>query len=148
MKKFRYKGRGLVLAETAASMMILIPLMMVIVFVVWEVSQAYFLKASLAQVARQAARDLAITYGRNPDVATNRSLQESLVLNHISLNGVVVDPSQFSSVVFQTDLVPHTVTVRVQYSSGLFGLAAFPGPDPLHLGKGFLLTADSTYRLE
>lgn len=148
MKKTKVAGRGLVLAETAASMMILIPLMMVLIFVVWEVSQAYFLKASLAQVARQAARSLSITYGSNPDIANNRSLQETLVLDHINLNGVVADTSQFEPVVFQTDIVPHTVTVRVRYSSGLFGLPIFPAADPLHLGKNFLLTADSTYRLE
>lgn len=140
--------RGLVLAETAASMMILIPLLMIILFTIWEVSQAYFLKASLAQASRQAARQLAIAYGRDPDVATNRALQESLVLNQIRLPGVVADSSQFSLVSFQTDEVPHTVTVRTQYSSGAFGLAPFPMPDPLHLGSAFVPSAESTYRLE
>lgn len=129
-------------------MMILIPVMMVVILVVWEVSQAYFLKSSLAQAARQAARQLSISYGSNPDIATNRSLQESLVLDHIRLGGVIADTSQFSPIVFQTDTVPHTVTVHVRYSSGLYGLPLFPGPDPLHLGSAFSLSADSTYRLE
>ena len=142
------KKRAAVLAEAAAAIAIMVPLMMLFIFVVLEMSQAYFLKASLAQGARQAARQLAIAYGRDPSIAQNRSAQASLVLDQIRLNAVINDSQQFDQVTFQTAQIPHTVTVKVRYASGLYGLPIFPHPDPLNLSRAFTVSAESTYRLE
>ncbi len=142
------KMGGATLAETAASFVIMIPLIMTVLFVVLECSQAFLIKESLAQGARQAARDLAVVYGKNPAVASDRSLQDAMVFNNIRVTNIINASAQFATPTFNTAGLPPTVTVTVSYTSGQNGLPVFPNPDPLRLGNSFQLNATSTYRLE
>ena len=50
--------------------------------------------------------------------------------------------------VFDTAADPATVKVNVRYVGNRYGLPSFPSPDPLKLGDRFVLSAESTYRLE
>ena len=142
------RNTGAVLAESAAAICLIVPLMIFITFAIVEVSQAYMIREILSQAAREAARDLAIAYGQNAAVATSRTLQNSLVFDNVRIVNVVADDRQFSDPVFSTNGTPPTVTVTVSYTSGLYGLATFPSPDPLRLGNSLVLSATSTYRLE
>lgn len=142
------RRRGVSIVETAAAMSLLIPLIFALIYAVTEISYAYLLKSSLAQGARQAARDLAIAYGQNPAVAGSRSLQEAMVFQNIRINNIINSNAQFDDPVFNTGVSPHTVFVNVKYLGSQYGLPPFPNPDVLNLGSKFVITADSTYRLE
>ncbi len=140
--------RGFGMAETAASLSIMLPLVVTLIFVILEVSYAFMLESTLSEASRQAARDLAIAYGVNPLVATSRSLQNSMVFDSIRINNVLKNSQQFDTPVFQTTTDPATVSVQVRYLSNQYGLPAFPNPDPLHLGSKYQVVASSTCRLE
>lgn len=142
------KQRGFTIAEAGASMALLLPLVIMLVFVVLEASYAYLIKTSMSQAAREAARDLAIAYGQNPAIASDRSLQDSLVFNNIRIPKMVASSQQFEDPVFDTAGNPPTVSVRVRYMGGQFGLPQFPNPDPLNLGSGLVIDGTNTYRLE
>ncbi len=129
-------------------MVLLIPLVFLVLFVALEASKAYFIKESLAQGARQAARDLAVAYGQNSQIEYNPSMQDSMVFDNIRLAGVIASSEQFDAPVFNSGGSPPTVTVTVHYRGGQYGLPTFPNPDPLNLGSNFALDATSTYRLE
>lgn len=141
------KSRGSSIAETAASMVILLPLLIMILYVGLEASKAYMIKESLAQASRQASRNLAIAYGQDKSVANNQSLEDAYVYSNIRINGVVASSDQFRAE-WNNTASPPTVKVTVDYTSGQNGLAPFPDPDPLGLGSSFHLSASSTYRLE
>jgi Flp pilus assembly protein TadG len=141
------RKRGGTIAETAASLVLLLPLLIMILFVGLEASRAYMIKESLAQASRQAARDLAVIYGRDGTIANNSTMEAIQVYDNIRINGAITSSRQFSSQ-WNTSAAPPTVTVTVQYTSGQNGLPTFPNPDPLKLGGNFQLNASSTYRLE
>lgn len=142
------KSKGAGIAETAAALVLLIPLVFLVLYVVLEASKAYFIKEGLSQGARQAARDLAIAYGHTGSIENSRLTQDNMVLSNIKINGVINDPQQFDDPVFNSSASPPTVTVTVRYTGGQYGLPTFPHPDPLNLGGNFNLSATSTYRLE
>jgi Flp pilus assembly protein TadG len=129
-------------------MVILLPVLITILFVVVEASQAYMIKESLANGARQAARDLAVAYGQNSTIANNRSMEDSWVFDNIRIKNIINSDTQFDDPVWDTSGQPPTVTVTVNYTSGQNGLPPFPNPDPLKLGNNFKLNATATYRLE
>ncbi len=56
----RYGGS---LVEAGAAMALLLPVLMIMMWVITEVSQYFVLKQQLAFVARQAARELSYAYG-------------------------------------------------------------------------------------
>lgn len=148
MKRLRNRKRGAAIVDTAAALTLLLPVAMLMIYVAVEVSYAYLIKASLAQGARQAARGLAVAYGQNPLVANDRSLQESMVFDHIRLHNIISANEQFDNPVFDTTASPHTVYVLVHYRGGQYGLPDFPNPDPLGIRGYVQLNSDSTYRLE
>jgi hypothetical protein len=140
--------QGVSICEAAASLSVILPLVFLMLYVVVEVSYAYLLEASLAQGAREAARDLAISYGRNPAVANNRTLEDASVFDNVRIHNIINDSGQFDDPEWNTGTSPHTVHVVVKYTGNKYGLHPFPYPDPLHLGMNFIVTAESTYRLE
>lgn len=142
------RKKGAAIAEAAASMVVMIPLMVTLIFVCLEVSFGCFLHENLAQAARKAARDLAIQYGADPKIVESRSKQDALVFDQIRINNIVNSSLQFDDPVFQTGNVPHTVTVTVRYLSNQYDLPKFPYPDPLGIGQSYQPVARSTYRLE
>ena|SRR5262249_8069635 len=149
MRHARHRRKqGVSIAEAAAALALLLPLLFLVIFVVLEASYAYLIKNSLAQAAREAARDLAVQYGQDPSIAGSRTVQNTQVFDKIRINKIVADSTQFDDPVFATGIEPSTVTVTVHYRSGQFGLPVFPNPDPLKLGANFPIDATSTYRLE
>jgi hypothetical protein len=142
------RNQGAVIAEGAAALILLLPLFIAIIFVVTEASYAFFLKSSLMEVAREAARELSIAYGLDPSIADSRSAQDARVFNKIRMPNVVNDSSQFEDPVFDTGAVRPIVSVRVKYASQQFGLPPFPNPDVLNLSSSFVLDGSSSYRLQ
>ena len=148
LKSKQRRSKGAVLAEFAAVMALMFPVLMLILFVVLEMAQAYLIKDALSQAARQAARDLAIVYGQDPTIQFSRANQDSTVFSKIQIPNVVNSAVQFSNPVWNSAASPPTVSVSVSYTSGKNGLPVFPNPDPLSLGSSFSLSGSSTYRLE
>ena len=148
MSKIRRDSRGAGIAETAAAMSLMIPIIFAVLFVVVEASQAYMIKETLAQSARQAARDLSVQYGKSSAIQYDRSMQDVMVFDNIRVQNVINASEQFDDPVWNTTANPPTVSVHLTYTSNQYGLPPFPNPDPLHLGSNFILDATSTYRLE
>lgn len=142
------RERGMLLAEMTASIALMVPLVFVLIFVTMEISTAYFLRTTMAEGARTAARNLAIAYGQDPTITESRSQQNSQVFDNIRIKSVINASEQFDDPVFNTAVTPHTVAVTVRYLSDKYGLPQFPHPDPLHLGAKFQIVANATYRLE
>ncbi len=146
MKMIRNR-RGSAIIEGAAALVMMLPVLMVILFVTIETSIAFLIQTSLAQGAREDARNLAIAYAQHPDIVTNTSEQQACCSN-IKIVNIIGSPNQFTAPTFQTTTQPYTVSATVNYTSGMNGCPIFPNPDPLHLSSKFKLQASSTYRLE
>src|SRR5438105_11342904 len=104
------KQRGASLVETAASMVILLPLIVMVLFVVLEASQAYLIKEGLSNGARQAARDLSVIYGQDAQIQFSRSQQDNLVFSQVHLNNIINNAAQFDDPTWNTGGIPPTVT--------------------------------------
>lgn len=143
-----YRARGASIAEFGAALVVLIPLAICLMLVAAEVTQAYLINAVLAQSAESAAREMAIQYASDSNIATSRSLQDSLVYDNIRNAGVINASEQFDQAAFSLDTDPKTVSVTVHYLSGQYGLAPFPFIDPLNIGSNFQLQGKATYRVD
>jgi Flp pilus assembly protein TadG len=146
--KSKRTGSGAVLAESTAAICLFFPVIFIIIFAIVEIGEAFAIRELLSQASREASRDLAIAYGSDPTIAGDRTQEDATVFSNIRITGVVANNAQFSDPVWNTTTTPNTVSVTVTYTPGQYGLAVFPQPDPIGLGKNFLLTASSTYRLE
>lgn len=138
---------GQLIAETAASLVLLVALGVLILFVVCSMSYAYLVRACLTETSRYAARNLAVEYGRDPLIANSRAQQEALVFDKIRVNNIVVNSEQFTEALFDTTPGEKSITVTIRYAANEYGLSPFPLPDPLHL-RIHPMVARSTYRLE
>ena len=58
-----HRSNGTAMAETAAAITILVPIVFVLIYAVWEACFYLFIVNALAESARQAARGCAIAYG-------------------------------------------------------------------------------------
>lgn len=151
MKRFSVGSRrrkGAVLAESAASISLVLPILIVALFVALEASYAYLIKYNLSEAAREAARDLAICYGMDPTIAASRASQEFNVFDKIRITNMVNDSAQFWDPTFNTATSPQTVSVVVEYTSGQHGLPRFPNPDPLHIASRMRIVGTSSFRLQ
>jgi flagellar basal body-associated protein FliL len=128
-------------------MVMLIALSVLILFAVASLSYAYLVRASLAEAARFASRNLAVAYGVDPAIAQSRAQQEYAVLDKVRIQHIVQTSQQFTNVEFNTAPTERYVTVTVRYSANQYGLPSIPLPDPLHLTMQPMETT-STYRLE
>lgn len=146
IRKSRKKGSTIV--ETVASFVLYLPILVTFLFVIMEVATFFLIKETLAQAARQAARNLAVAYGSNRGIASDRTQQNSLVFDTIRVYNIINASAQFSNPTFNPNANPPTVTVSVSYTGNQFGLPPFPNPDLLHLGNNFVVHSTSTYRLE
>ncbi len=150
MKSFRRnlrKRKGAVIAETGAALALFLPLTILITFVGVEVSYAFLMKGALSEAAREGARSLAICYGLDSSIKNNRGLANSKVFDHIRMHNIVNSSEQFDDPVWNSEADPPTVTVNIKYASDKYGLPHFPNPDPLHLGDGFVVNGNATFRL-
>lgn len=146
---FKRGSRGVTMAEFAASLAFLLPVIIIAGFVAFQVAQVYMVKTTLDFAAQTAARNLAIEYGKDPVSA--EAFPEK-VFDKIRLVGIVKSTDQFSipsgTAGWNTTVNPSTVTVNVTFQGGKFGLPPFPNPDPLGLSQDFSLTSTATFRLE
>jgi Flp pilus assembly protein TadG len=136
---------GSATVEFAAMLAVIIPLLTLIVFAAIEIGQGYMIYSGLNDSAQRAARQLAINYGQNPSTAMSNYQS---VYQSITFRNIVNSPQQFKPPIWQTTGNPPTVTVVCDYQSGQHGCPLFPNPDPLGLGKNFVLSAQAISRLE
>lgn len=142
----RRKQRASSIAEAAAAMGIMLPLIFIVIFTVIEITQAYLIRECLAQGARSAARQMAIAYGQDNQIKESRSLQNKLVFDNIRITNIINSSQQFENPKWNVTGYPPTVTVS--YTSGKNGLPTFPSTDPLNLASKLTLSAKSVYRVE
>jgi len=133
--------------EFTASLMMIVPLIVIAVYVMIEASEAYVIHCTLKQAASTAARKLAMAYGLDPK---HTVAHWSEIVSSINYPAVVSSYKQFelAGQGFNETTNPPTVTVKVHFVSDLYGCKHFPEPDLLGLGKGFEIVAESTCRLE
>lgn len=151
-------AKGSSIVEGAVGMVILIALLIMITYVILEVSHAYFIWSSLQQGARQAAQLIM----SDPNVTSlststaDQAIQTDLA--QIQIPNVINDVGQFDKPVItyianpfvgqagqaQNPTTVGSVQVTVTYLPGQYGLPVFPDADVLNLGKLFKLQATAS----
>lgn len=144
LNKVKRTQRGGSIAELAAAMVLLMPLIVITAFVVVEATEAYMINSALHQAALIAARKIAMAYGQNP---TATKTNPSPYLN-ITIGSMVKSPNQFAVDWSKEFANPPQVNVICTYTSGVNGCPRFPSPDPLNLGSAFQLQSRASARLE
>jgi len=158
----KFRRRGVTLVEATAVMALLFPILMTVLFVLMEASQALVISENLDQGAKQAARNLAVAYATNPGITNPGNVFGGVPMyqyfgyDKVRISGVITDSSQFTSTgagmsapVWNLTSSPPTVTVTVRYlANGTTNLQKFPMFDPLKLGANYKLQSTATYRLE
>ncbi len=141
---------GAAVADTVATMVIFVPLIVLIVLVTIQASIACVISGKMTQGAHLAARALATQYGTTPSIAVDSNMQQA-VLTNVRIQNYVADNGQFelNNTSWQTTATPPTVTITCNYIPGVGNppLAPFPTFDPLGLGKSFKIKATATCRL-
>lgn len=146
---FARRQSGFSLVEAAATIAVMIPLLIAVVLVISEISEAYRIKMALVQAAREAARDMAVAYAKSPLVEGDKVLQDNMVFDKVRVSNVLVASSQFDIATFDTSATPPVVRVTNSYvSDATTNLPPFPTFDPLNLGSNFQLNAEATYPLD
>ncbi|MDX1987383.1 MAG: hypothetical protein SFV17_11905 [Candidatus Obscuribacter sp.] len=145
MKNLRRGRGGQYSTELAASFMFIIPVIVVAIYVCLQCVQAYMIYCTLKQASAQAARKFAVTYTHNPNALANNWAD---VVLSIEYPGVVNSYKQFELVEFSPEKIPPTVTMKVNYAPDAYGCRHFPEPDILGLGRYFLISAQSTEKLD
>lgn len=146
----RPRRQGYFIAEAAAALAVLIPLVVLGAFAAIETCQVFLILAGLNQSAYWAARKIAINYGNNSALAQlpgGPSGYQNAYSSTTFIN-IVNSSAQFQPPIFDFSSNASRVTVLCQYQSGQHGLAKFPYPDPLQLGRLFSLTSQATVYLE
>lgn len=138
------RSSGGVLAEAVAVTAFMLPILVFLSLVIVQATSAYIIDRDLQVAAGLAARALA-EQGVPKD---GQQVTQDIIFSNIKIPGRVVDPSQFTPApVYDFSANPPTVTVFVQYkSTGVQPVS--PIPDPLNLGKLFIVKAQATYRLQ
>lgn len=148
LRRRHHSPTGVSIAELAASLLILLPIVISTAFVAIESAQAFMINAALNHCASLAARQLAIAYGSNP---SSTKANPNCVFDNIRFMNIVVSSQQFevpSQGGWNESGKPPSVTVLVTFRSGTYGCPSFPDPDLLGLGSNFTMTARATCRLE
>jgi Flp pilus assembly protein TadG len=146
----RRKRSGVSLVEFAAALALGLPLLITIMYVILEASYLFTIRTNIDIAARNAARALAIEYGKDPTIATTPTGPKvQAVLTKIRIPNFVANNAQFTTPTFDTAVSPSTVTIACQYPpGGLYGLPKFPNPDPLNLGGTFTVVSSATFATE
>lgn len=144
------KQSGMLLAEAVSILAIFLPLIILVLFVTMQASQAYVIARNMNQGALLAARELAEEYRMNPDIVTDTTATQA-IFSQIRIEKMVSANEQFSIPQngWQTQTNPKTVTVIVTYISGVGNPPnpSFPSPDFLGLGSAFRISQPATYRI-
>lgn len=136
------------IVEAGAAMALLLPVLMIMMWVITEVSQYFVLKQQLAFVARQAAREISYAYGTlgytsmnsggvGSGAANTGDANYLQIVNAISVPGIINANSNTQFKVFFTvpnspSLARSFVTATVSYKNGP-NLPTFPW-NPLKTG--------------
>jgi Flp pilus assembly protein TadG len=139
---------GGAIVEAGASMALLLPVLLILMWAITQVSQYFILKQQLSFVARQAAREISYAYGTlgytsmnsgggGSGAANTGDSNYLQIVNAISVPGVinVNSNSQFKvyfSIPNSPSLAQSYVTATVTYKSGT-NLPKFPW-NPLNTG--------------
>lgn len=138
------------LVEAICGFALLFPLLVLIVFVTIEASQAYVIGRYMNEGATMAARALAEEYHYNHNLPSDAATQQAIFSN-IRIQNMISSNQQFqvSAQDWQTTNDPKYVTVHVTYIPGVGNPPnpPFPNPNILNLGSAFAITVSSTYRL-
>jgi Flp pilus assembly protein TadG len=145
------RERGTSIPEFAIGVMVGLPILIAVIFTALECGTYFSIKANLDVASRQAGRQLAIAYGKDPSIAKNNDQDSSPAIagiyNACKIANYVNDRHQFSNPLFVSGN-PGTVTVVVTYPlNGKYSLPIFPNPDPLHLAKKLHPYAAATFAL-
>jgi len=140
--------KGGAIVEAGASMALLLPVLLILMWAITQVSQYFVLKQQLSFVARQAAREISYAYGTLGYTSMNSGGTGSgtantgdsnylQIVNAISVPGVInVNSSSQFKVTFNIPNAPNLsrsyVTATVTYKSGS-NLPKFPW-NPLNTG--------------
>lgn len=140
--------RGGAIVEAGASMALLLPVLLILMWAITQVSQYFVLKQQLSFVARQAAREISYAYGTLGYTTMNSAGASSgaantgdsnylQIVNAISVPGVINANSNSQFKVYFTipnapSLSRSYVTATVTYKSGA-NLPTFPW-NPLKTG--------------
>lgn len=139
--------RASCITEFAAGLAIVIPLMMLVLQILVQITQVYFVKSSLSQLAETAARTLAVHYIEDSKIATaSRNVQDKLIFDRIRMNGILHASEQFERPEFMLKTASKSVKVSVAYLPGQHGL--IPLLDPLNMLRGYQLRSSSTYPID
>jgi len=154
----RRKPQGATLAEVAGSIALLLPILMGLMMVIIEVSDYFVIKQLVAYVARQAAHEVAYSYGSlghttmntngiASGTANNSDADYLGLINNIAVPGVIKKNSSpqfrtFFNIPNSPSMSQSYVTVTVTYRSGA-GLPDFPWI-PLKVGGANFDLASST----
>lgn len=141
---------GVSLVEFAAALVLGLPLLISILYVTLEASYLFTIRTNIDIAARNAARALAIEYGKDPAIAGDPTgTKVQAVLTKIRIPNFVANNAQFSTPTFDTAVSPSTVTIVCTYPpGGAYGLPPFPNPDPLNLGPSFKVVSSATFATE
>ncbi|MDZ4834601.1 MAG: hypothetical protein SGJ27_12555 [Candidatus Melainabacteria bacterium] len=147
--KHRRNQSGM-LTEAVSSLLMFIPLLVVVILVTIQATQAYLIAKNMSRAAQIAARSLAEEYKSNSKLATDSSAQQE-IFDNIRIPQMVSSNQQFAIPKngWQTTVEPKTVTVVVTYISGV-GTPVnppYPNPNILNLSSAFRISADSTFRI-
>jgi hypothetical protein len=145
----RQRRSGVSIVEFAAALTLGLPLLIAILYVTLEASYLFSIRTNIDIAARNAARALAIEYGKDPTIASSPSGPKvKAVLDNIRIKNFVHDTAQFQTPTFAPG-TPATVTVVCEYPpGGAYGLPPFPNPDPLKLGNSFKVISSATFATE
>lgn len=139
---------GGAIVEAGSSMALLLPVLLILMWAITQVSQYFVLKQQLAFVARQAAREISYAYGTlgytsmnsggtGSGTASTGDSSYLQIVNGISVPGVINPNSAtqfkvFFSIPNAPNLSQSYVTATVTYKSGV-NLPKFPW-NPLNTG--------------
>lgn len=136
------------ISEFAAVLVIVVPLVLALLFAGYEFAYGYMIKSNLDNAAKNAARAMAIAYGKDSTIATNHSKQQA-VYDSIRVPNFVNANQQFSDPDFKpAGGSPKNVTITVTYLPGQYNLPQYPSPDVLNLSPTLRISGTYTYRLE
>lgn len=141
-RKKQLKGQSL--AEFAGALVVLIPMLMVLAYLTYIVTNYFVIKTATDSAARIAARYLAINYN-NPSINFKANFTNTAAYNFIRIQGIIISNSQFTNGSINSStgqfqpLNPNpsqgvfNVAVQVQYPGGS-SLPYWPNPNPSIMG--------------
>jgi hypothetical protein len=148
--KYRNQN-GSAIVELGASLFLWVIAIMVFLAGV-AFTLCYVINGSLAAGARQAARDIAVEYGKGSTTVDTRAEQNTVAYDNIRINGIITSSSQFSDAVFTTvgtgTSARKYVTVKCTFTNGQSNSVGYNSSLGGYLNLPNVLSVSETYRCE